>query len=163
MRTYIVVLTRTTIVLTTSIAYSTTNFAVSKTTATQTSFSELFGYLSVTRESCETEDGLYCINFSELPKDKLPKITDAELHHFITKAFTSNVLNTKGKIISQKQIEINGHWAFEGTGSIQDESAFLHLKSVIADNYYYQYFVIYAKGGENNQATKDFLNSFSIN
>jgi hypothetical protein len=141
----------------------TIKFPAKTTTATHTSFSELFGDLSVTRESCETEYGLYCINVSELPKDKLLKITDAELHKFITKAFTSNVLNTKGKIISQKHIEINGHWAFEGTASIQDEAAFLHLKSVIADNYYYQYFVIYAKGGDNNQATKDFLNSFSIN
>ena len=141
----------------------TIKFPGKTTTATQTSFSELFGYLSITRESCETEHGLYCINVSELPKDKLLKITDTELQNFITKAFSSNVLNTKGEILSKKQIEINGHWAFEGTGSIQDGGAFLHLKSVIIDNYYYQYFVIYAKNGENNQATKDFLNSFSLN
>ena len=141
----------------------TIKFPGKTTTTTQTSFSNLFGYLSVTKESGETDYGLYCINFSELPKEKLRKITDAELQKFITEAFTSNVLNTKGKILSKKQIEINGHWAFEGVGSIQDGDAFLHLKSVIIDNYYYQYFVIYAKDGENKQATEDFLNSFSIN
>lgn len=141
----------------------TIKFPGKTTTSTQTSFSNLFGYLSVTKESCETDFGLYCINFSELPKDKLQKIPDAELQKFITEAFTLNVLNTKGKILSKKQIEINGHWAFEGIGSIQDGDAFLHLKSVIIDKYYYQYFVIYSKDGENNQATKDFLNSFSIN
>lgn len=133
------------------------------TTTTQTSFSPLFGYLSITQETCETDFGLYRINFVELPKDSLHKTTNAELQNFITGAFTSNVLNTNGKIISKKQIEIDGHWAFEGIGSIQDGEAFLHLKSVIIDNYYYQYFVIYAKDGENNQATKDFLNSFRIN
>ena len=100
---------------------------------------------------------------SRIPKEKLREITDAELQKFLAEAFTSNVLNTKGKILSKKQIEINGHRAFEGIGSIQDGEAFLHLKSVIIDNYYYQYFVMYAKDGENNQATKDFLNSFNIN
>ncbi len=138
-------------------------FPGTTTTTTQTSFSPLFGYLSITQETCETDFGLYRINFAELPKDSLHKITNAELQNFIIGAFTSNVLNTNGKIISKKQIEIDGHWAFEGIGSIQDGEAFLHLKSVIIDNYYYQYFVIYAKDGENNQATNDFLNSFSIN
>lgn len=141
----------------------TIKFPEKTTTTTQTSFSPLFGNLTITKESCETDFGLYCINFSELPKDKLRKITDFELREFIIGAFTSNVLNTNGKIISKKQIEIDGHSAFEGIGSIQDGEAFIHLKSVIIDNYYYQYFVIYAKDGEKNQATKEFLNSFRIN
>ncbi len=141
----------------------TIKFPAETTTTTQNSFSPLFGYISITKESCETDFGFYCINFSELPKDTLLKITNDELQKFITEAFVSNVLNTNGKILSKKQIEIDGHWAFEGIGSIQDGKVFLHLKSVIIDNYYYQYFVIYAKGGENNQVTKDFLNSFNIN
>ncbi|MDI3319289.1 hypothetical protein [Pinibacter soli] len=141
----------------------TIKFPAKTTTTTQTSFNPFFGNLTITKESCETDFGLYCINFSELPKDKLQKITSAELQKFITEAFTSNVLNTNGKIISKKQIEIDGHSAFEGIGSIQDGEALIHLKSVIIDNYYYQYFVIYAMDGENNPATKDFLNSFRIN
>jgi len=141
----------------------TIKFPTKTTTSTQISFSPLFGNLNITKELCETDFGLYCINYTELPQDKLQKITDTELQKFLSDAFTSNVLNTNGKILSKKQIEINGHLGFEGVGSIQDGEAYLHLKSVIIGNYYYQYFVMYAKDGENNQATKDFLNSFHIN
>ncbi len=138
------------------------NFPGETSITTQTSFSELFGNVNISRESYETTLGMYGVNFAKLPDDKLEKISEKQLKDFITKAFTTNVLNTNGKIISQKEITINNRWALEGIGSIQEGEIILHIRSVIVKNYYYQVFIMYEKGKVDNQKINDFLNSFKI-
>lgn len=131
-------------------------------TKTHVSFSELFGNLTIALESYETASDMYGVNYAILPIDKLNKITDKQIKEFITKAFTSNVLQTNGKIISKKEISINNNWALEGMGSIQNGEIILHIRSVIVKNYYYQILVMYEKDKGNTQKTEAFLNSFEL-
>ena len=130
------------------------------TTSTENTFTPQFENLSVTKESCKTDYAVYCINYAELPREKLENLTEVELMQFITEAFTSNILVGKGEIILKRQIDIGGHRGIEGIGRIMDGGAVVHLKSVIIDNFYYQYFVFFSKEDQYDRIAKEFMDSF---
>jgi len=145
-----------------------------KTKVTETSMvNPVFDNMLVLSEAYETPKDqidsptipnlLYGVNYAKLPENKLKQLSPEQLKEFVTTAFTNNTIkHSNSKILLQKEITIDGHWAFEGQVTVANGMGVMHLRGFIVKDYYYQVIVISKNGMQNNKAALDFLNSFKL-
>ncbi|NOT93480.1 hypothetical protein [Ferruginibacter sp.] len=149
------------------------NFPGKTKTRDNPTFHELFGNTYAMLEAYETpkdqidlpatKNIMYGVNYVNLPAVKLKTVSTEQVRAFVTKAFTDNIKNqSNGKILFQKEINLNGYWGIEGQGTMINGMVVMHLRSFIVNDYYYQVIVMCKNGAQNNKEALNFLNSFKL-
>ncbi|MFN8254041.1 MAG: hypothetical protein U0W24_00010 [Bacteroidales bacterium] len=103
------------------------------------------------------ENLAYGINYAKLPQNT---ITSDSL--VLIRKFISSAIETMGKVMDQKEIEINAGWGVEAKVEAPNFPAIYHVKMFIINDMLYQILVVSKKGKENNKAERDFINSFKL-
>jgi hypothetical protein len=106
----------------------------------------------------------YGVNYSHFTADQLKSFTNETKKEWILQTYRQSALiSNGGKILTEKQTLVDGHWCHNGTAIVMDGKMFLQTQTFFIGTYMYQTMVLTEIGYENNRAATDFMNSFKLN
>lgn len=105
---------------------------------------------------------LFLSSWNDYPADKVNPETETDLDTFYESALGGSVENVKGKLISKKNITINGHRALTADVDYQEGQYVIRIQYLLIKNRFYMMEVITNASRNNNIKQTRFLDSFKV-
>lgn len=105
---------------------------------------------------------LYTLGYSDYPINTIHSDSTASVDAFLQSSLDGALLNLNGKLLSKKEITMNGYKGLDFEISISDESIVDHFQTYLVKNRLYVLQVITLKDEKDNQWMEKFFNSFHL-